>query len=227
MTSSSTRLAINNMPAPDAPDETSPLLNDLANPTTAHQNGFHKAPSAHSPQTSVGAKIAAAMYSFVVLGLFTSSIGVMLPRVSHYYSLSDIHVSLIFLANPVGYVVGAQSNDSMHAKFGQRGVGILGPVFHILCAIAIAAHPPFPAILLAYAGLAVGIGLLDGSWCSWAAGMDKANTVSGLLHGSFSPGAAAGPFLAEMMISKGHRPWYEWYYVLVSVKGYSADPSQS
>lgn len=193
-------------------DETLALLGPSPHAAEAGQLGSRE------DETAVAFRITAAMYSFAVLGLFASSIGVMLPHISQHYGLTDLHVSLIFLVGPFGYVLAAQSNAFIHAKLGQFGIAILGPIFHILAAAAISAHPPFPVLLLAVAFSALGIGLLDGSWCAWVGNMENANFLSGLLHGSFSVGAAAGPLLAGTMMSAGLRPWYEWYYVLVSCR---------
>lgn len=59
--------------------------------------------------------------------------------------------------------------------------------------------------------------------------MENANTVSGLLHGSFSVGAAVGPVVAGLMLEgakgrgnveggggEGAGEWYSWFWVLVS-----------
>ena len=162
-------------------------------------------------------KIAAAMFSFVVLGLYTSSIGVILPHLETHYGLSDGQVSFTFLAWPVGYILAAQLNDTIHSKFGQRGIAIIGPLTHVVFAVGASAHPPFILFLLFVAVGSFGAGLIDGSWCAWAGAMERASLVSGFLHGSFSVGAAAGPLLADALISPGKRPWYTWYYVLVSV----------
>jgi fucose permease len=154
------------------------------------------------------------MMSFVMLGLFTSSIGVMLPQISTYYDLADLHVSFIFLAVPFGYVIAASLNPLIHAQFGQRGIAFLGPVLLIISAVGIGLHLRFGILLAAYAIMAMGTGLLDGSWCAYAATMPNAGLVSGLLHGSFSVGAAVGPFCAGMAMEKGMR-WWVWYYALV------------
>lgn len=198
-------------------DENAPLLHHapIAAPLLRHATHLSTVSYSNGSPGNLYFRIGAAMYSFAVLGVFTSSIGVMLHPMSKHYSLSDIHVSLIFLVGPVGYIIAAQSNDFIHSKFGQRGIAFLGPLFHILAAVAIATHPPFPLILIAFAFVALGTGILDGSWCAWAGAMENANTVSGLLHGSFSAGAAAGPILAGAMMDAGHRSWYDWYFVLL------------
>ncbi|KAF2119529.1 major facilitator superfamily domain-containing protein [Lophiotrema nucula] len=192
-------------------DETSPLLNEISDQVI---------PSDASDSTSTGSRLAfrigAAMYSFFILGLFGSTIGVMLPPLSKYYGLTDLHVSLIFLVGPIGYVIAAQSSGFIHFRFGQRGIAWIGPIFHILSAAGIAVHPPFWVVLVAFAFVGLGTGFLDGSWCAWAGSMPNANTTSGLLHGSFSAGAAAGPFLASLLMEKGNRPWFDYYYLLVA-----------
>jgi hypothetical protein len=191
----------------EVPSEESPLLED---------SDCGDYDSTHHVSPYIALRIGAAMYSFAVMGLFSSSIGVMLQPISRYYSLSDLHVSLIFIVGPVGYVIAAQFSDRVHCKWGQRGIAFLAPTLHILGALGIASHPSFGLVLVAFAAIALGTGFLDGSWCAWAASESKANTVSGLLQGSFSVGAAAGPFLAGIVLPAWNRPWYDWYFVLVS-----------
>ena len=198
-------------------NEAAPLLQHRQVSAPVSQNATYSSRHGLLNETeySLYFRIGAAMYSFAVLGLFTSSIGAMLQPLSKHYHLTDIHVSIIFLVGPVGYIIAAQSNDFIHSKFGQRGIAVAGPIFHVLAALAIATHPPFPLVLAAFTFVALGTGLLDGSWCAWAANMENANTISGLLHGSFSVGAAIGPFLVGVIMEAAKRPWYEWYFILV------------
>jgi fucose permease len=204
-----------NMSSQSHPNETSPLLQTTALSSASIHDVSPTAQVDEKPGT-LGFRIVAAMYSFALLGLFASSIGVMLPSISHHYTLSDLRVSLIFLVNPIGYVAAAQSNDLIHAAFGQRGIAFLAPIFHIIAALSIAIHPHFYVLLVAFAVVQFGTGLVDGPFCAWAAVMENPNRTSGLLHGSFSVGAAVGPFLATTLMTFGHRPWFDWYYVLVS-----------
>lgn len=176
--------------------------------------GTHDA--AHRVASHTALRIGAAMYSFAILGLLQSSVGVNLQSLSQHYSLGDLHVSLIFIVGPVGYVIAAQSSYYVHYRWGQRGIAIIAPALHIIGALAIAAHPPFSIVLVAFAAVALGMGLLDGSWCAWAASVSNSNTVSGMLQGSFSVGAAVGPFIAGTVLPAWNKPWYDWYYVLVA-----------
>jgi fucose permease len=194
--------------------ERSPLLSAH---TTQHDTNHTVPvrPSSHFDK-SLTLKIAAAMFSFSTLGLFNSSIGAVLPLISHYYTLTDLHVSLLFLVGPVGYILAAQFSDTIHYHFGQRGIAVVSPVLQIAATLLVALHPRFEWVLVAFAVQGLGAGLLDGSWCAWAGNMEKANTISGLLHGSYSVGGAAGPFFVTV-ITTNDQSWYVWYYVLVSI----------
>jgi fucose permease len=193
-------------------NEDSPLLSSHPSPTTDEQDSSQGVPE--KMDTRLVLKIAAAMYSFVTLGLFNSSIGAVLPLLSHHYGLTDLQVSCIFLAGPIGYIFAAQCSDAIHYRFGQRGIAVIGPVFQIIATSIAASHPSFGLVLVAFAFQGLGTGLLDGSWCAWAGSMEKANTISGLLHGSYSVGGAIGPFFVGVLSEK-KRPWYIWYSILV------------
>jgi fucose permease len=195
-------------------DESSPLLNGHTNPSERSINAQERV--FNTLDMSLSFKIAAAMVSFSTLGLFNSSIGAVLPLISQHYSLTDLHVSLLFLAGPIGYIGAALYSDTIHHRFGQRGIALVGPVLQIIATALIALHLRFEWVLFAFAVQGLGTGLLDGSWCAWAGSMEKANTISGMLHGSYSVGGAAGPFLVTLITTKGH-PWYIWYSVLVRI----------
>lgn len=173
------------------------------------------------PVPSIRLKIFATMVSFVTLGMYTSSIGVMLPALSTHYDLGDLNVSFIFLVVPLGYVLAASLNSPIHSRYGQRGIAFSGPLLHVASAILVGLHPDFSVLLFAFALMSMGTGLLDGSWCAYAAAMENAGFISGLLHGSFSVGASLGPLCAGMLMEKGVN-WWKWYYILVRV---DRDPS--
>lgn len=193
-------------------DESSPLLSADARLTARDD----EAPPhvSDKAKTNVAFKLAAAMLSFSTLGLFNASMGAVLPIISHDYAETDIRVSLLFLAGPIGYIIAAQCSNTIHHYFGQRGIAAVGPVLQIIATTSIAAHPSFEILLVAFTVQGLGTGLLDGSWCAWAGSMEKANTVSGMLHGSYSAGGAAGPFFVALIVSH-QKPWWLWYYILV------------
>ncbi|KAL0935587.1 major facilitator superfamily transporter [Colletotrichum truncatum] len=202
---------------PDSP-EAEPLLDQAARGDEIHHDSSMVSDATlgadeHKDET-IALRIAAAAWSFVVVGLFTSTTGVVIPHLEEHYKLTDIQVSAIFLVMPIGYIIASWRNDFIHNKFGQRGIATIGPLCHLVYAATASFRPPFPVFLLAAAIGAFGIGLIDGSWCAWVAALRQANTLSGLLHGSFSTGAAICPYLVGIMLSESGSLWYRWFYVL-------------
>ncbi|TKW58925.1 Bypass of stop codon protein 6 [Colletotrichum tanaceti] len=206
-------------PTPNNATETEPLLGTSLEESSHRIDSLNRLPGSDEVggpgQDKVAFRMAATAWSFVVLGLFVSTIGVTIPHIQEDYRLTDIHVSAIFLVGPVGYCLASPLSNRVHLRFGQRGIAVLGPACHLLFAVAGALHPPFPVLLLAAGVGSFGMGLLDGSWCAWVAGLKNANALSGILHGSFSVGAALCPYLAGIMLSANEGLWYQWFHVLL------------
>jgi len=198
--------------------ETERLLRPAFDEETYEDDSSSLVPGLHDiyeyQQDNIGLKVAATAWSFIVLGLFVSTIGVIIPHLQQDYQLNDIHVSSIFLVGPVGYCFASSLSNRIHLRLGQRGIAIIGPACHFFYAVTGALHPPFSMFLVSVGIGSFGMGLLDGSWCAWVAGLKSANTLSGILHGSFSIGAAICPYIAGILFSKSNGLWYQWFYVL-------------
>jgi fucose permease len=67
----------------------------------------------------------AAFWSFVVMGSNDAAYGALIPYLQEYYDLTFVVISLVFLSPLVGYVGSALLNNSIHLKFGQRGVALV------------------------------------------------------------------------------------------------------
>ncbi|KAK8086075.1 MFS transporter [Apiospora phragmitis] len=163
---------------------------------TESTGGAAAALEAHAsiPQDDGGnaLKLTAAMYCFAVLGMFVSTTGVILSSVqADYGGLSDTHVSLLFLAAPVGYLAAAQLNRHLHLRHGRRSIAVFGPFMHVAMAAVVALHPPFPIVLTAWVVGSLGHGVVDGSVCAWAGDLESASAASGMLHGAGALGAAS------------------------------------
>ncbi|KAH8895773.1 MFS general substrate transporter [Thozetella sp. PMI_491] len=211
------------------PEETAPLLGQRGPinghaPPSASSNGILNEHLAAAPgadgrlaQTPLRLRIAAAMFSFAVLGLLASSVGVVLPAIMEYYELSHVQVSFIFPTAPIGYFVAALNADRIHQWSGQRGIAIIASLSQLVFAAVAVMHPSFPLVLAFFMIGAFGTALIDSSWCAWAGGLEKnTHMVQGLLHGSYSGGACLGPFLAGLLLRRDGARWYHWYLVIIA-----------
>lgn len=125
-------------------------------------------------------------------------------------------MSLIFLTPFAGYSVAAFVNARIHAHYGQRGIAFIAPICHIITFAVLAAHPPFPVLIVVNAISGFGNGLTDACFCAWVGVMDKANAVQGCLHACYSLGALFAPLIATSMVVHYHLDWYNFYYIMVS-----------
>lgn len=91
----------------------------------------------------------------------------------------------------------------------------MAPVCHIITFIVLAIHPPWPVLVVFNAFSGFGNGLTDACFCAWVGVMDKANTVQGFMHATYSLGALFAPLIATAMITAGLE-WYTYYYIMVS-----------
>lgn len=115
----------------------------------------------------------------------------------------------------MGYNLSALLNNTIHLRFGQRGVAFLCPTCHLLAYIVIAVHPPYPVLVVVFVLAGFGNGLEDAAWNAWMGNMANANEILGFLHGFYGLGATVAPLIATTMITKAGLPWYCWYYVMV------------
>jgi hypothetical protein len=106
----------------------------------------------------------AAFWSFVVMGGNDAAYGALIPYLQEYYHLTFVVISLVFLSPLVGYTASALLNNSIHLKFGQRGVAVIAPTCHLLAYIVIAVHPPYPVLVVIFMLAGFGNGLADAAW---------------------------------------------------------------
>ncbi|KAI5211915.1 hypothetical protein AUEXF2481DRAFT_478984 [Aureobasidium subglaciale EXF-2481] len=191
------------------PRETTAPKDDASDTAILSSQQTWKSPSINKYRVPV------TFWSLAVTGMNDASYGPLLPYLESYYDLSYLIVSLVFLSPFVGYTLSALINNSIHMKFGQRGVAVMAPAAHLISYMIICLHPPYPVLVVAFILAGFGNGLVDSAWNAWVGAMQNANEILGLLHGAYGVGATIAPLIATSMISKAGLPWYSWYYVMI------------
>ena len=162
-------------------------------------------------------RVGATFWSFVIMGMNDAAYGALIPYLEIYYDLSYTVVALVFLSPFVGYNLAALLNNTVHLKFGQRGVAFAGPFLHIIAYVINCLHPPYPVLVISFIFAGLGNGFEDSAWNAWIGAMPNANEVLGFLHGFYGLGGTIAPLIATTMITKFDLPWYTWFYVMVSI----------
>ncbi|KAI1503502.1 MFS general substrate transporter [Biscogniauxia marginata] len=162
-------------------------------------------------------RVAACFWSFVVMGANDAAYGPLIPYIQKHYSLTYLIVSLIFLAPFVGYTMAAFLNNYIHMRVGQRGVAFICSLCHLVAYAIVAAHPPYPLLVISFILAGFGNGIADAAWNAWIGNMAHANELLGFLHGLYGAGAVLSPLVATTMITKGNLPWYSFYYIMIGM----------
>ncbi|KAL7796678.1 MFS general substrate transporter [Trichoderma ceciliae] len=239
MSTTTTTVRYETRPAPDAvelrhlglglgqigPDSKETLHEEAAPNVSDGDDGDGPPPDAlteverwNRPVKNIG-RLAFAFVSFAIAGMNDAAVGALIPYLEEYYNLSYTVVSLIFLTPFVGYSVAAFTNARIHVRLGQRGVAVMAPLCHLITFAVLASHPPYPALVVCNAISGFGNGLTDACFCAWVGAMDKANTIQGFLHSSYSLGALFSPLIATSMVVKSGLPWYTYYYIMIGMSG--------
>ncbi|KAF2018727.1 MFS general substrate transporter [Aaosphaeria arxii CBS 175.79] len=189
-------------------------VENLPSPTTTPAEKLERW---HAPRTNLW-RTFAAFWSFVVMGSNDAAYGALIPYLQEYYNLTFVVISLVFLSPLVGYTASALLNNTIHLKFGQRGVAMIAPGCHLVAYVVIAVHPPYPVLVVIFMVAGFGNGLADAAWNAWMGNMANPNEILGFLHAFYGLGAVLAPLIATTMITKGDRlPWYYFYYVMIAM----------
>ncbi|KAF7594826.1 hypothetical protein BBP40_008156 [Aspergillus hancockii] len=150
---------------------------------------------------------------FIVVGANDGTYGALVPYLCDYYEVDYATVSVVFLAPCAGYVAAALVSNWTHARFGHRGISLLGSGFHIL-PLSLHSICPNPVLVLLLVLAGLGNGLLDAAWNAWIRAMADSSRLMGILHGFYGLGAALAPLTATCLITNRGWHWYQYYYFM-------------
>ncbi|KAL4977955.1 major facilitator superfamily domain-containing protein [Aspergillus desertorum] len=155
-------------------------------------------------------RIAAAFASFAVVAASDGAYGI-----REDFGLSTTVVSTIFITPIAGYTLASVAVNKIHMTCGQRGIAIIGPLCHLIPFIVMASLPRFPVLLVAYAFVGLGNGLIDAGWNAWVGDMVSASTLMGFMHACYGlVVATVSPAIATAMIDHGLK-WSTFYFTLI------------
>ena len=145
-------------------------------------------------------------------GLSDSAPGALIPYMEKQYRLSYALVSLIFVGQACGFLLGTPITHLLDVRLGRGKTltlaeGLLFGAFTIL-----ACAPPFPLMVIAFLILGLGMALNLSLNNVFVANLSRATTLLGWFHGAYGIGATIGPLMATGLVSS-HRRW-STYYVL-------------
>ncbi|KAJ3728000.1 MFS general substrate transporter [Lentinula guzmanii] len=155
---------------------------------------------------------AALCWCFALEGWNDGSVGPLLPVIQAYYSVGFSVVSLLFVSNCCGFLIGAGANVWLNERLGFGKVMILGSLFLLATFVIQSPAPPFPALIISF--LFAGFGMsLQGAQANGFVGSLKKNKSSKLmmLHASYGLGAFCSPLVATQFSQARH---WSYHYII-------------
>ena len=149
-------------------------------------------------------------------GLNDSGPGAIIPYMEKEYRIGYAIVSLIFVANAIGFISAAPLTNLLQSRLGRAKSYAVAEIVLTAAYIILACRPPFPIVVVAFFFLGLGMALnlaLNNVFC---ANLANSTTTLGFLHGAYGIGGTIGPLMATALVTH-HRPWSTFYFITLVV----------
>ncbi|KAG8527584.1 uncharacterized protein KY384_007737 [Bacidia gigantensis] len=193
---------------PSELEESGPLSPDQDEATEALQ-------TLSSPPINKYRVLAACLMNFGN-GLNDSAPGALIPYMEKDYHIGYAIVSLIFVANAIGFLSAAPLTHALQSRIGRGKTYAISLSIFSTGFIMLVCHPPFPVVVLSFFFLGLGMAInlaLSNVFC---ANLAKGTTILGFMHGSYGIGGTIGPLMATGLVTHG-RSWSTFYYIMLAV----------
>ncbi|KAJ4387125.1 hypothetical protein N0V93_007714 [Gnomoniopsis smithogilvyi] len=150
-------------------------------------------------------------------GMNDSAAGPLIPYMEKYYSIGYAMVSLIFVGNAVGFIAGASLIDTLRERFGRGRAIALSQVCMMVGYATIACTVPFPAIVVAFFLLGMGMSINLALGNIFCGSLTNSTAALGIFHGCYGIGGITGPLIANAFVSVLGLVWSRYYLILLGL----------
>ncbi|CAH2352999.1 bypass of stop codon protein 6 [[Candida] railenensis] len=148
-------------------------------------------------------------------GFSDAAPGALLPFIEDYYGISYTVVSLIWLANALGFIVIAALSHKIQEWLGMRKSLAFGCFLSWIMYGMVSSGSNFAVVVVGFffggAGIAIGLAQTN----VYLARLEKSSTYLAYNHGSYGVGATISPLIATVFVDRGV-PWNFFYLVLLA-----------
>ncbi|KAH8113878.1 MFS general substrate transporter [Phellopilus nigrolimitatus] len=195
-------------------------------PGDATPAGEESSPGSRSPTKNPAMKWKARVHFYslcfvlFLAGWDGGTSGPLIPRIQAFYHVNFVVVSLIFVMNCIGFLLGAGMNVYMTERFGfgkLMDVGISGSIGQLIGYAMMAPAPPFPVLCIAFLINGWGIALQDAQSNSYVASLsENSSSKMGVMHALYGFGAVCSPFSATQF-AQMPRHWSFHFFVSLGI----------
>lgn len=153
-------------------------------------------------------------------GMNDAAPGALIPYMEEDYRIGYAIVSLIFVANAVGFIAAAPLSQALQARLGRAKTLVLAESVMMAAYIMLVCRPPFPVVVVSFLFLGLGIATNLAPNNVFAANLSNSTTSLGCLHGSYGIGATISPLMATALVTHNH-PWSTFYFISLSITSFN------
>ena len=157
-------------------------------------------------------RLVAAAATFFVMGMNDSATGALIPYMEAEYHIGYALVSLIFIANAIGFISAAPLVQPIANRIGRSKAYVAAFTLALIGYIVLACNPPFPLVVLAFLPLGLGYASFLAMTNAWVVNLMNGTTLLGFMHACYGLGGVVAPLIATAMVSKGVR-WSFFYLI--------------
>ncbi|KAF8068720.1 MFS transporter [Lyophyllum atratum] len=138
--------------------------------------------------------------------------GPLLPVFQRVYRLDYLIVSLYFVANCIGFILGGALNIWLDDRIGFGKIMVIATAFQLVAYTIQATGPPFPLMVTANFLTGFGLSLQNAQANGFVSSLtNNMETKLGILHATYGLGAFTAPFVATYFSG---RPRWSFHYLV-------------
>ncbi|KAI5842991.1 major facilitator superfamily domain-containing protein [Morchella snyderi] len=172
-------------------------------------------PSVNSPSINRWRLLAACMLIFTN-GVSDAAPGALIPYMEKHYSIGYAVVSLIFLANAVGFITAAFISQAIYSRIGRARTLLIGVLLLAAAFLTISCTPPWGMVVASYFLIGAGMAFMLAQCNVFCSSLQNSTTLFGYVHGSYGVGGTISPLIATAMASRGIK-WSHFYLILLGL----------
>ncbi|UAB94158.1 MFS transporter [Dactylosporangium vinaceum] len=152
---------------------------------------------------------------FVLVGINAGVSGVLIPAQMADYGVDKATIGLTFFTSSTGFMLAGATTGALLHRVHVRLALVIGVAAYALGAVALAARPPFAALVAVQLLIGYGTGNLEAVLNVYLTELPNATTLLNRLHAFFGVGALLGPLLAAWLLQS--LPWTSVWLVLAAL----------
>ncbi|NEO12363.1 MULTISPECIES: MFS transporter [unclassified Moorena] len=155
-------------------------------------------------------KISLLLLGFLLIGLYESSISVLILNLQIYYQVDKATVAFLLLGGTLGHFIAALTIGFIENWLGRLSLLLIGINSFVIATLACSLCPPFKIFILLPILIGFGLAIIETWFNAYLVMQPNSKIWLNYLHALWGVGALLGPIIAASIIAS-NQGWYNIY----------------